>query len=145
MGKYKIQARIIIVVIVVLVVLTGIVFHDVPLNGDDINKVYRDNVGKIWLITGVGTIVFSLLMYYVLMNSNMLEGFLKTIDSKNDIIKAQSDQIIATLEYNAKRHDELMTKLNENTEKDLKVARQVVNLEKIVIDHESRIKKLERS
>lgn len=134
MGRYKISSRIIVLTIVLLIVLAGIVFYEVPFGSKDINDVYRDNPGKIWLIGLVGTFVFSLLMYWVLISTNTLQAFLKTIDEKNDIIKAQSDQIIATLEYNAKRHDELMVKINHNDEKDIERDRRIGSLESDVKD-----------
>jgi hypothetical protein len=122
---------------VILIVLTGIVFHEVPFHGKDINEVYQENSGKIWLITGVGTVVFSLLMYLVLISTSTLSSFLKIIDNKNDVIKAQSDQIIATLEYNAKRHDSLMSKLNKNNEED-------INRDAKLLDHGNRIEIIEK-
>ena len=140
MDKYKLSARVIVIVIVVLIVLTGIVYHEVPIHGKDINEIYRENTGKIWLITGVGTIVFSLLMYYVLRNTQMLQSFMLMIDNKNDIIKSQSDQIIATLEHNAKRHDELMVKINENTASDIIRDKKIIDIENRLDSHDRLLK-----
>lgn len=144
MGKYKISSKVIVTTIVILIVLAGIVFYEVPFKGKDINDIYKENPGKLWLIVTVGTLVFSLLMYWVLISANILEGLLITVNKKNDIIKAQSDQIIATLEYNAKRNDELMVKINENTAKDVARDKRINDIEDRIDDNTRDIKDIKK-
>jgi hypothetical protein len=137
MDKYKVSARIIVLVIVVLVIIAGIVFHDVTIGGENINDVYKNNPGKIWFITGIGTLTFSMLMYLVFISVGALEKLMEVINSKNDLIESQGNQIIAHLQYNAKTQSDIMHKLNKNTEHD-------IQRDKMLIDHRDRIEKIEK-
>lgn len=123
----------------------GIIYHDVFSSQHTLTEIWQAKQGEIQFITIVSTVIFSFLLVLVgyfmsVMNDNMNDN--KTLLTIN---KGLNEKMITIMEVNSKRQDELMTKLNENTESDLKTMRQVVNLEKIVVDHEGRIKRLERS
>jgi hypothetical protein len=137
MDKYKISARIIVIVIVALVLIAGIIFHDVAIGGQDINDVYKQNPGKIWFIGGIGTMTFSMLMYLVFISVGALEKLMEVINSKNATIESQGNQIIAHLQHNAKVNSDIMTKINKNTELD-------IYRDKQLVEHRNRIEKIEK-
>lgn len=144
MDKFKITSKIIAVLIGFIIIVGGITFYEVPIFNESIEHITEVHKGKIWFLATIVGIVSTMVGYLIVSSLDVMRRMSLTNDKKNDIITDQNVQIISTLKTNGASHNLLMEKINENAEKDIETSRKLVKIESLVIDHENRLRRIEK-
>lgn len=143
MGKFEIYSKVIGLLIAFIIIVGGVTYYEIPFGHMTLNEVYSTNPGIVWFLTSLVGIVFILLSVLNLYYSNTIKICIETNNVKSEVIENLSNKMLLILEENAKRHDLLMVKINENTEVDLKTIKRVDKIEDQLLEHHKRLKQLE--
>ena len=86
MHKLRTQAIIFSLTIIFIIVLVAIILYPFDFSGKDINQIYAENSGLIWLLTSVIGIIIVIFQYFNFQIVSVLKKLSKDNEEKNKII-----------------------------------------------------------